>query len=241
MPTGMFDAADYTVQWAVDQRNIGAINRAHTARLVADSLRTIATLRGDAPRGNDVEVINNPVDFDTLQGVVRLRFAQPTDYADFGALVVETLRGAGFPDAIPHVQVSASAMVDGATSIARSVWSTVTFGLVAPPSTDNPEDGFCEVVVLAAPGINNAVRPALAANTAGAIMAAGSTRQSDDPARNGAIAVSEAASAARNATETAAASFGVPSWLYVVAGVAGASLAALAIIAISFKLKSVTE
>lgn len=214
MPGMEFRPGEYTIQYLFDQRQIGQPNRLRTAQTIAYALRQLGTLRGAAPQPTDFEVINNPVSADVGSGVVRIQFARPVSYEEFGALVIETVRSNGFPDAVPHVGASPS-----------DLWSGSLVGSLVSWVTDEPVDiGFPDVVGGVTPGINDAVRPLLGTNPVDSALTAGSTRQSEDPARDGSVAVSQAAQAARDAVQTGAAALQIPTWVYVAGGIAGGIL-----------------
>lgn len=209
-----FQPGEYTIQWMFDQRNVGQINKLRTAQTVAYALRSIGELAPPPPQPTDVEVINNTVDYDSVTGVVRIRFRRVVSYEEFGALVIETVRGNGFPDALPHVHVSPGGLFSG------SLFATIgdALGLTAP------DIGFSDVVCGVTPGISAVTRPLLGANPMESTLAAASNRQSEDPARNGNVTVSEAAQAARNTIQTGAAALQIPTWLYIAGGVAAGVL-----------------
>ena len=215
-----FAAGEYTIQYMFDQQNIGQPNTLRTAQIVAEAVSRIGQLRGAPPQPHDFEVIRNTFTYDVGSGVVRVRFPRTVSYEEFGAIVMETLRGNGFPDAVPHVSLSLDTLWHGSPVSRLVSWVR-----------GEPSDlGYSDVVAGVTPGVGSSVRPLLGSNPADAASTALSTRQSSDPARNGSIAVSEAAQAARDAVQTGAAALQIPTWVYVAGGVAGGIL----VIALAF-------
>lgn len=219
-----FQPGEYTIQWIFDQRNVGQINKLRTAQLVAYALRALGELAPPPPQPTDVEVINNPVNYDSVSGVVRIRFARAVPYEDFGAVLLETVRANGFPDAVPHSALAQSAPLGSGILVRAANW----FGLQARSLVTGEEETGSPASVIAGvtPGISAVTRPLLGSNPVEALSTGVglSTRQSDDPARNGSVAVSEAAAAARDAVNTGSAALQVPQWLYLAGGIAAGVL-----------------
>lgn len=219
-----FQPGEYTIQYMFDQRNVGQINKLRTAQTIAYALRSLGELAPPPPQPTDVEVINNPVNFDTVSGVVRIRFRRSVSYEEFGLVVLETARGNGFPDAVPHSAASQSLplgsglLARAGNWLGREIRSVVTGEESPGPVAD--------VVAGVTPGISAVTRPLLGSSPVEALNTGVglSTRQSEDPARNGSVAVSEAANAARGAIDTGAAALQIPTWLYIAGGVAAGVL-----------------
>lgn len=206
--TSPFSPGPYTIQWICEQETIGPIDRAATARKVGAIFQAFGRLANPQPRGLDVEVVNNPVQFDKLTGVVRINLASPTTRNEMGMALVESLRLDGFPTLIPTVGFELTRPASWAAAVGSF------FGIGEDRSPDEFFNTIGECIVTVNPGINADARPLLGASVPDAALTWASNRQSDDQARNGSVAIGQAAAAARSAGETAAASFRIPTWAY---------------------------
>lgn len=214
-----------TIQWMADAREIPAsLNKATIASRIGSAVTSGRTtkLEGATPRATDVEVIRNPSVDDYIAGVIRVDARTPVENADLAEVIIDTLRANGIPDAKPHM----GAVGESVGSVTGWLLARARDAQAAITGDEWTDEQLAQTLVRIAPGIDNNARPPLSVSTVGALTSAASTRESEDPSRNGSVgtqAARAAADEARNAINAGTQAL-LPPWLpYAVAG-AGALL-----------------
>jgi len=198
----------YTIRWMVDTRNGQGLQPLRVAQLASYSLQPrIGTLSGNAVQPTDAEVIVNRLANDVLTGVVRLQVTSATTREAIGERILDALRTGGVPDAAAHL--GATEWGPGAAFFSPAL--ALVGAPIAALASVSGESGrqafrgrFGSVVIELTPRVDNEARPSSSSSAVGAVANLASRRVSADPAREGTIggtALSDAADAARRATE----------------------------------------